>query len=648
MFALTLYFYSPRAYRYIRQKFSNNLPSKSTITSWYANTSASGVSGFCQQSIEVLSERAKKLKADGIEPTVALIFDEMAIKKTIKWSHNEKKFIGHITYGFRPDGSHLPIANNALVFMLNGINFNLTLPIAHHFINTLKAEEKATLLKDVITEITKHGVRVLSVTFDGFSTNFTSCELLGANFDPNNMTPYFVLPGYQRKIYIIIDPSHVLKLVRNTLGNNKILSDGSSDKIEWLYFEVLQQLRADEGFSHVHKLNKQHIDFKNCKMNVRIAAETLSNSVANSMEYLMKSGRKEFSKCSATIKFVRLINDCFDIMNTKRIGSETKFKNAINPKNSIEIFALFEKLSDYLQKIKFSTGELAGKYVIKTRNKTAFKGLVVNMINFKFIYEELVETNLLDYLPTFAFSQDHIESFFGRIRSSPSFNDNPTVFEFCSAFKKIVVCNEIVSSEKSNCADNLNLAILDVSSARRNQIPTINSDTEDSDDARVKRLIKFEKKGKSNDLLKISNAYIACTIEDTIKTSARFECGDCYDLLSINDKLSDSFAPGIGSAPCQSTFDICDIAHKYVENLAQDAEYTYDNVIRDFLCEFDVTNAFKKTNFAGHETHRDFFVDFILKSYIRIQATYIARRVTLNEKKLMGNKFRKFVHFAGA
>lgn len=301
MFAMTLDFYSPKACRYIRNKFGKHFPAKSTIRAWYANSREKSVSGFCKQAIEILRQRATDLKNDGIEPCVAIIFDEMAIRKAVKWHDPEKTFVGHITYGFRPEDSHLPVANNALVFMLNGINFDICIPMARYFIKSLKTEEKVALLKDVIVEVTQLGVRVLTVTFDGLSTNFTTCESLGAVFDVDSMKPYFVVPGIERKIHVIMDPSHILKLIRNTLANNSVLSDDLGGKIKWEYFKQLNQLRVNSEFGHVHKLTNQHIDFKGCKMKVRIAAETFSNSVANALQFLKNDGQKAFSDSSATI-----------------------------------------------------------------------------------------------------------------------------------------------------------------------------------------------------------------------------------------------------------------------------------------------------------------------------------------------------------
>lgn len=647
MFVLTLYFYSPRAYEYIREKFDQHLPAKRTIQKWYENVKSNGKKGFCEQSIEVLTQNVEKVKAGGIEPVCSLIFDEMAIRKNLQWSAAHKQFQGQITYGFRPDCTEVPLANNALVFMMSGINFDLSIPLAYYFINSLTAAEKVKLLTEVISVISELGVRVISITFDGLASNATMCKQLGANFKMNNLKPYFELPGDDRKIYVIIDPSHVLKLARNILGNKNVLVDDAGLEVQWNYFIYLEKLRVEKDFSRLHNLTKKHIEYTKCKMNVRIAAETLSNSVANSMQHLLDKGYDQFSKSSATIKFIRFINDVFDIMNTKDINRGNEFKNAINPTNKVKIFTFFDELTDYLKKIKLPDGNL----VINSKNRTAFRGFIINMANFKSIYEELVESNLLNCLPTFKFSQDHLESFFGRIRSLPGCNDNPTTEQFIAGFKKIVVCNEIKCSEKSNCGDHLNLTVLSVSSRRSHSTKVSIANDFSSDTTDLERSNMILQNYESNDLLKMSIAWDAATIEDQIEKLGRFECGDCYDLFSDNDQideLPESFASKFARLPRKSTFDICNTAHKYVQNLALDANYTYEAAKKDILHEYSSETAYPKTNFAGHEEHKYFIIEFITTKYIDMQATYIAKRVTLKEQKLLlRNKLRKIIHFAG-
>lgn len=465
------------------------------------------------------------------------------------------------------------------------------------------------------------------------------CEILGASFERNRLEPYFKLAGDDRNIYIIFDPSHMLKLARNSIGKMKTFTDGNNLKIEWEHFESLEELRVNHEYTHAHKVTEKHMQYDANKMNVRLAAETLSNSVANSMQYLMNEGHEKFSNCSATIKYVRVINDIFDTMNTKRINEGNILKSAINPHNKTEIFALFDKAIEYLQEIKLPSGEK----VIHSVLKTSFRGFVTNMINLKSIYEEYVESNLMDCLPTFRFSQDFLESLFGRIRSLPGCNDNPTVEQFNAAMRKILINDDIKCSEKANCQDSLKIAILDVPSTYSK---SSNINTEDIDSEQFARLQKIKEQYKSSEIMKASIAYLAGEIEQKIANPSLFTCMRCVKIIPENDKIADSIPSQY--KPCQTTFDICNVAHKYVQYLRSDSNYTYSQLLSDIGIEYDSDTAFPKTNFEGHESHKKDFVDFIISEYIRTQATYIAKKVTLKEQNiLIRKKFTKLVQHFG-
>lgn len=78
---------------------------------------------------------------------------------------------------------------------------------------------------------------------------------------------------------------HMLKLMRNCLGNREILFTSDEKKIEWKYFVRLVKLQLENNINFGNKLTKTHLQFEDKKMNVRIAAETLSDSTADSMQF---------------------------------------------------------------------------------------------------------------------------------------------------------------------------------------------------------------------------------------------------------------------------------------------------------------------------------------------------------------------------
>lgn len=74
----------------------------------------------------------------------------------------QHKFQGLITYGEK-ENERLPIATCAIVFMINGINIPISLPVAHEFITSLNAELKANILISVITAVLNTGAEILNI-----------------------------------------------------------------------------------------------------------------------------------------------------------------------------------------------------------------------------------------------------------------------------------------------------------------------------------------------------------------------------------------------------------------------------------------------------------------------------------------------------
>lgn len=271
-------------------KFNQHLPHPKTISKWFANSNANCSGGFHTNALTILSEISKDLKDDGKKMFVALSFDEMSIRKHVQYLHPKRKFAGFINFGSLHHGEEpLPVASHAIVIMLNALNMKLTLPIAFFFITDLIAEEKAILIASIVKTITDIGIRVMSLTSDGLASNPAAYEILGANSDGN---PYFHNPDTEERIYIFYDPPHMLKLVRNCLGDKKILRDKFNRPIDWKFIERLYRSKTSDLASH--KLTKKHIDFESNKMNVSLATQTISNSVAESIEKLALNGNDLF------------------------------------------------------------------------------------------------------------------------------------------------------------------------------------------------------------------------------------------------------------------------------------------------------------------------------------------------------------------
>lgn len=64
------------------------------------------------------------------------------------------------------------------------------------------------------------GIKTVSLTFDGAPSNFAMAQCLGCDISsPDELNPTFKVND--EEINIFPDPSHMIKLVRNTLGERK-------------------------------------------------------------------------------------------------------------------------------------------------------------------------------------------------------------------------------------------------------------------------------------------------------------------------------------------------------------------------------------------------------------------------------------------
>ena len=81
----------------------------------------------------------------------------------------------------------------------------------------------------------------------------------------------------------------MIKLICNPLGDNRIILNETghgTERIEWKYIEQLNNLQEDIGFTFANRLKKKHIIWRKYKMNVSLAAQTLSSSDAHAIDGL--------------------------------------------------------------------------------------------------------------------------------------------------------------------------------------------------------------------------------------------------------------------------------------------------------------------------------------------------------------------------
>jgi len=77
-------------------------------------------------------------------------------------------------------------------------------------------------------------------------------------------------------------------------------------------------LKDKEGLLAANKLNERHIQWNPQKMKVKLAAQTLSSSVAGSLFFCQNDlGLPELSDCAGTTEFLRVTDHLFDVLNSR-------------------------------------------------------------------------------------------------------------------------------------------------------------------------------------------------------------------------------------------------------------------------------------------------------------------------------------------
>ena len=107
---------------------------------------------------------------------------------------------------------------------------------------------------------------------------------LGGSTNPDTLDHSFKTPAYEHEINIILDVCHMLKLVRNHFATANMV-DEEGKIISWKYVVELQKNQETEGLHLANKLKLAHISWQQQKMKVNLAAQVLSASVADAIDY---------------------------------------------------------------------------------------------------------------------------------------------------------------------------------------------------------------------------------------------------------------------------------------------------------------------------------------------------------------------------
>lgn len=185
-------------------------------------------------------------------------------------------------------------------------------------------------------------------------------------------------------------------------------------------------------------------------MNVSLAAQVLSHSVASAMHCLYATNILG-KECLGTIKFIKNIDKLFDLFNSSSLLDKKRFRRPLHLSRGMkrsEKFCFLDNVSKELSTLKI--------YNCRTKqditNSVKFlKGWLLNISSLKGLSTEMRSLGI-QKLATRRLNQDCLENFFGLMRRKGGLNDNPSACEFENNYKQAFCCFITIPSKSgANC-----------------------------------------------------------------------------------------------------------------------------------------------------------------------------------------------------
>jgi len=254
-----------------------------------------------------------------------LQIDEMSIHKDTCWDNNKHQFMGFVDFGVGELTGDEPFATNALLCMLAGLSGGLKCSNGYIFTDKVDGQQMHTFVSRAFDLLEERNFNVLSLTSDGNTANVAMFNKLGVEekivSDTTTLDDIVsVFPNAanaDKTVGCIYDMVHMLKLWRNLIATclDRQWEHGS---VSWKYIENVYNLQEYEKIVAANKLHRNHIQFYQHKTKAKLAAQVLSASVADAIDFCRDDLQLQALKGSeSTSIFIRKLDACFDKQNSR-------------------------------------------------------------------------------------------------------------------------------------------------------------------------------------------------------------------------------------------------------------------------------------------------------------------------------------------
>ena len=624
--AISIYHASGKAYKLLTKLFI--LPSKSSLRRYISKMPTSP--GFSQGAINII--KSKVAQMDEKEKLVTLCMDEMSLKTHLYYDIAADKIVGLEDYGsgYRTN----KVSTSGLVFLVRSITGGWKQPLGYALVNgACPREEMEMLMKEAIDKLEGIGLTVVVVISD-MGSNFQSLAN-HLNITPEN--PWFI--HNNQKYFVMFDPPHLLKCVRNNLM--KYPFKFGMYTASWKDIEKFYNNDNTLTIRTAPKLTEKHLHPNGfSKMKVKYATQVFSHTVAAAICTYV-STEKLPPSASGTAELLSMFDSLFDCVNSSTIHSTKKMKCAMSNATSHQGFLK--------EAIKFimSIEVLDGVNIVTGRIK-CLKGWLVTLNAILQIWEHLKTMHDFNFLLTRRLNTDPIENFFGAIRQQGGNSDSPTTIQFCRAYRKLFF-SSFLECSTGNCDRDLDTLLAEFSNDKPDT-PVLVSPREQPNTLEI-GATDYSDKNVGDGIKANATCYVAGYL--LMKCLKRHACQMCKDKLVSNTfddsrKLfcffkayeTDKSAFGGLHAPSMSFFEfITKMEDVFVANFSVFSKSSY--VGKHLLAKLE--------NVAvSFQMCENFPIDYLRKLFLRMRIYYclkFANRDFASAKsKRKNRKYIKVAH----
>ncbi|CAH2275621.1 DNA transposase THAP9 isoform X1 [Pelobates cultripes] len=432
LFSLTLQLHDPSSYRYIGNGFKVPLPRPRKLRQWLKTDCDKPA--FNSLVLEALLK--KKEEHPEVYSLATLVVDTMSIQQHVTFDSQQNELVGFVNLGkSSAAGGSQEVADETLMFMLEGTVGNWEAPIAYFFVKSLTAEAQKQLLLHVLHELWDNDIVVDVIAMDRNLRNQEMCSLLGCDFsDAKHLQTHFYLPNSDRKHYIVFSVHQELKLVTDMLQETGSIQS-SDGLVLWKYIDDILNLEKLQILLPVEMITQL--------IKIKLTLTKLSYSVANALSMLQELKSEKFAESTATIKFIQVVHQLFSIL----CSSSSKGRRDNGPIDSInlkETLHVLQTTKEYLLSLTITDNypvyqSSRGWYIL---------GFIANITSFTALLPYLLQYK--DCILTHRFSTERLKMFFNSIRKTGQSDESPTALEVKLAVQQRLCQCGLLNINKQN------------------------------------------------------------------------------------------------------------------------------------------------------------------------------------------------------